>query len=258
MAAPEIGAAAVAGVLSLLVVYRVRQRNWPRAALGATVAAALLVFASGVALPTATDAREGVEDAADSLGLWIYPFIAGVALLESFPPPFCAVWPGEFAVIFAGALSAQEGDVDIIPLIAVVWVSSALGDSASFALGRHFGRGLLERHGPRFRVTPARLARLDGWFDRWGTPIVAFGRLLPVARPLGPFVAGTSAMPYHRFLRWNLFGVTLFSLAFPLLGYVFYNSYDDLVVVIGRVGLAVLAVAIVVALIVARRRRRRD
>jgi membrane protein DedA with SNARE-associated domain len=43
---------------------------------------------------------------------------------------------------------------------------------------------------------------------------------------------------------------------FCLLGYAFYESYDELVVVIGRVGLAVLALALVAALIVARRRRR--
>lgn len=255
MAAAEIGAGTLAALLSLLAVYRVRQRNWGRAALAATVVLTLVAYATGV-LPTPGEARDGIEDAAESLGLWIYPFIAGVALLESFPPPFCALWPGEFAVIFAGALAAQEGDVDLIPLIAVVWVSSAAADSAGFALGRRYGRGLLERHGPRVRVTPERLERLDGWFDRWGTPIIAFGRLLPVARPLGPFVAGTSALPYHRFLRWNLVGVTLFSLVFCLLGYVFYDSYDDVVETIGRAGFAALGVAVVVIVVVARRRRR--
>ena len=180
-----------------------------------------------------------------------------MAFLESFPPPFCAVWPGEFAVIFAGAVAAQDGEVRIVPLIAVVWISSALADSAAFGLGRRYGRGLLERHGARVRVTPERLARLDGWFDRWGTAIVAVGRMLPVARPLGPFVAGTSSLPYHRFLRWNLVGVTLFSLAFSLLGYVFYESYDELVVAIGRFGLAALGAAVVVGIAVAALRRRR-
>lgn len=201
--------------------------------------------------------REALEDAADSLGLWLYPFIAGVSFLESFPPPFCAIWPGEFAVILSGAIAARDGEVDLIPLIAIVWVTSAAADSASFALGRRYGRGVLERHGPRFRVTPERLDRLDGWFDRWGTLIVAFGRLLPVARPLGPFVAGTSSLPYHRFVRWNLLGVTLFSVGFPLLGYLFYESYDTLVVVIGRTGLIVLAALVIAGLVVARARRRR-
>jgi membrane protein DedA with SNARE-associated domain len=222
-------------------------------AIGVLVVAGVVVAALTGVLP----GREAVEDSADSLGLWLYPFIAGVAFLESFPPPFCAAWPGEFGVIFAGAVAAQDGEVQIVPLVAVVWVASALADSAAFALGRRYGRGLLERHGPRVRVTPERLARLDGWFERWGTPLVALGRLLPVARPLGPFVAGTSSLPYYRFLRWNILGVTLFSVTFPLLGYLFYESYDELVVVIGRAGLAVLALAAVAAVVVARRRRAR-
>jgi membrane-associated protein len=253
----HLGAAVLAAVFSLLAIHRVRQRNWPRAGLSTSLALILAAYAAGV-LPEAPDARETVEDTADSLGLWLYPFIAGVAFLESFPPPFCAVWPGEFAVIFAGAIAAQDGDVEIVPLIAIVWVSSALADSAAFALGRRYGRGLLERHGPRFRVTPDRLARLDGWFDRWGTIIVAVGRLFPVARPLGPFVAGTSALPYHRFLRWNLLGVTLFSVSFSLLGYVFYESYDELVVAIGRFGFAAVAVVVVVVLVIVARRRRKS
>ena len=254
--AGQIAAGTLAAALVVLVAYRVRQRNWPRAAIG-TVVALILVVVAADAIPEVPDVRHGVEDTADSLGLWLYPFIAGVAFLESFPPPFCAVWPGEFAVIFAGAIAAQDGDVEIVPLIAVVWVVSALADSASFALGRRYGRGTLERHGPRFRVTPERLERLDGWFDRWGTPIVAFGRLLPVARPLGPFVAGTSALPYHRFLRWNLLGVTLFSVSFCLLGYLFYESYDQLVVAIGRVGFAVVGAALLALLVVVAVRRRR-
>lgn len=204
------------------------------------------------------DPLQLVEDSADSLGGWLYALIAGIALLESFPPPFCAAWPGEFAVIGAGAVAAEDdAAIDILPLIAIVWVASALADSAGFALGRRYGRGLLERHGPRFRVTPDRIARLDGWFERWGTAMVAFGRLLPVARPLGPFVAGTSSLAYRRFLPWNLLGVTLFSVGFSLLGYAFAESRDEIVEAVGRYGLAIVAVLAAVAVAIALRRRRR-
>jgi undecaprenyl-diphosphatase len=86
---------------------------------------------------------------------------------------------------------------------------------------------------------------------------VALGRLLPVARPLGPFVAGTSSIPYHRFLRWNLLGVTLFSVSFCLLGYLFYESVDELVEAIGRFGFVALGVVLAVVVVVALRRRRR-
>ena len=255
--AAQIAAGTLAAVFLGLAGHRARQSNWPRFGLALSLALILTAYATGY-LPEAPNAREAVEETADSLGWWLYPFIAGVAFLESFPPPFCAAWPGEFAVIFAGAIAAENGSVEIVPLIVTVWVVSALADSASFALGRRFGRGLLEEHGPRFRVTADRLAKLDGWFDRWGTAIIVVGRLLPVARPLGPFVAGTSSLAYHRFLRWNLVGVTLFSVGFCLLGYVFYESYDELVVAIGRFGLAALGVALAVGLgVTALRRRRR-
>ena len=232
------------------------KRTRVRIAIAVALALFVAAYATGL-VPSAADTRKTVEDAAESLGVWLYPFIAGIAFLESFPPPFCAAWPGEFAVIFAGAIAAEDGGVEIVPLIAVVWVSSAVADSAAFALGRRYGRGLLERHGPRFRVTPERMARLDGWFDRWGTVIVALGRMLPVARPLGPFVAGTSHLPYHRFLRWNLVGVTLFSITFSLVGYLFYESADEITLALGRAGGVVLGLLVVAVAVVAIRRRRR-
>jgi membrane protein DedA with SNARE-associated domain len=198
-----------------------------------------------------------VEDSASTLGWWLYPFIGVVAFLEGWPPP-SLVWPGEFGVIFAGAIAAQSDSVDIFPLIFVVWVTSALSDSLGFALGRRYGRALALRGGARLGLTAKKLERLDGWFARWGSATLVIGRLLPLARPLGPFVAGTSNLEYSRFLRWNLVGVTLFSVSFCLLGYVFYNSYHQLTVVVGRAGLALAVVAGVAIVTVNVRRRRRE
>ena len=256
--ATRIGAAALAAALLFLVAYRVRQRNWPRAALGVAAVALLAAYAADLIPEQLPDGKEAIEDTADSLGGWLYAFTAGMAFFESFPPPFCAIWPGEFAVIFAGAAAAQGEQVDVVPLIALVWIASATADSAAFALGRRWGRTFLEQHGPRVRVTRERLARLDRWFDRFGTGLLVVGRLLPVARPLGPFVAGTSALPYRRFLRWNLVGVTLFSVGFTLLGYAFYESYDRVVVTIGRAGLALAGVAVAAGVGVYAVRRRRQ
>jgi membrane-associated protein len=218
----------------------------------AVVVVAVLFATDVLVLP---DLQEAVEDSGRSLGWSLYPFIAGVSFLEGWPPP-SLVWPGEFGVIFAGAIAAQSDEIDIVPLIAIVWVTSAASDSVGFALGRRYGRALLLRTGARIGFNTEKLDRLDGWFERWGSATLVIGRLLPIARPLGPFVAGSSTMPYRRFLRWNLMGVTLFSLVFCLLGYTFYESYDEVTVVIGRAGFAVVALLAVAALVVSRRRRR--
>ena len=49
-------------------------------------------------------------------------------------------------------------DRSCCPLIGIVWVCAVLGDTTSFFIGRRLGRGFLEQHGPRVKIT-ARAAR---------------------------------------------------------------------------------------------------
>ena len=197
----------------------------------------------GLDLPSPPSGREAVEDVAGGLGDWIWPFIAAIAFLETTIPPVSLFVPGEWALLFGGAI-AGEGEIPIAPLVLLVWVSSAAGDSVAFLLGRRFGRGFLLRYGRRFRLDEARLARVDGWFDRYGPATVALGRLVNFVRPLAPILAGASEFPYRRFLPWNLLGTALFSLLYCLLGYFFYRSYDELAAAVGTGGLVLVAVVV--------------
>ena len=139
---------------------------------------------------------------------WAYPLMAAMAFLETTIPPLTIVFPGEWAVLFGGAM-AGEGSVAIVPLMLIVWACSAAGDSVCFALGRRLGRPFLARYGRGIGLTEARLDKVDGWLDHYGPPAVCFGRLLPLARPFGPFVAGASHFPYRRFLPWSVLGTLL-------------------------------------------------
>jgi membrane protein DedA with SNARE-associated domain len=252
MSIARVVAAVASVVLLCLAVWRLKTGRRGRAALGAGAALVLALYAGGggLALPEGDTA---VEDAGDALGAWTYPFVGLMAFLETSIPPVTFVFPGEFAVLLGGAI-AGEGRVEIVPLVALVWACSAAGDSVTWVLGRRLGRPFLVRHGPSFGLVERRLERLDRWFDRYGGPALSVGRLLPLARPLGPFIAGSSHFPYKRFLGWNLLGTLLFALAFCLLGYAFYSSYDELSSTVARVAFGVL-VAIVATLLVARRLR---
>lgn len=249
--------AGVAGVALLCVaIWRLRTGRPGRAALAFSGAVLLALFAADQrVLP---DGEGAAENAADALGGWLYPFIAGMAFLETAIPPLTLVFPGEFGVLLGGAI-AGVGRADIVLLVAITWVCSVLGDSVTFALGRRLGRPFLVRYGRPIGLTDARLERLDGWFDRFGPPTVAFGRLLPLARPFGPFVTGASEFPYRRFLAWNALGCLLFALVFCLVGYTFARSYDEAVRTIARGGFSVLAViaALAAGVYLLRRRRRR-
>jgi membrane protein DedA with SNARE-associated domain len=255
MSTAQVAAACGSVLFLCLAIWRLRTGRVARAALGGTLAVVLALYAggAGAALP---DGEQAVADAAEALGAWTYPFVAVMAFLETSIPPVTVVFPGEWAVLLGGAI-AGHGEVAIVPLVLIAWVFSAAGDSVTFALGRRLGRPFLLRRGPAFGLTPGRLERVDRWLDRYGAAAVCLGRLLPLVRPFGPFVAGSSRFGYRRFLVWNLLGTLLFALVFCLLGYAFYRSYDQLVSTVGQVAFGALAVVLALVLGLRSLRRRR-
>lgn len=253
MTAAEILALVAAAGLAVLAALRVYQRRRRRAALGAAAAALLGLYAAG-AVPDVPDLAAELKRGADNLGAWAYAAVAAMAFFETAAPPLTAAFPGEWGVVIGGLL-ASEGQIQLVPLLVVVWAASMMGDSCGFLLGRRLGRGYLVRHGARFGVTRHRLRALDAFFERWGPPTVALGRLVPFVRPFVSFSAGASDWPYLRFLRWSLLGTALFAGAYTLLGYGAYATAERVIELGGRVSLVVISAAVLaVALVLLRGR----
>jgi membrane protein DedA with SNARE-associated domain len=250
----RIVAACGAVLLAAAAVWRLRQGRRRRAALALSGSLLLVLFAAGggIGLP---DGEGAVDSAADALGDWVYLFALVMAFFETSIPPVTLVYPGEWGLMLCGAI-AGAGRAEIVPILAIAWLASVAGDSVTFALGRRLGRPFLLRSGRKIGLTEERLAGVDRWFDRYGPAAACFGRLLPLARPFGPFLAGASRLEYRRFLPWNVVGCLLFALLFVGLGYAFYSSYDEVAAVVGRAGLLALVVLVAVVLLVRDLRRR--
>src|SRR4051794_41706611 len=131
-----------------------------RRALVAAVALASLGFAAvATGLVDPPDLNAALTNLADTLGPWTYALVAGLAFLET--GAFIGlIAPGETALVLGGVVAAK-GTVDLPVILALTWVAAALGDLASFLLGRRLGRRFLERHGPRIGVSEPRLARVE-------------------------------------------------------------------------------------------------
>jgi membrane protein DedA with SNARE-associated domain len=203
----------------------------------------LAVYGSGaVRLP---EPEEAVARVGATLGAWTYALVGALAFLEA--AAFVGlVAPGEFALVFGG-LIAGRGDIDLLPLIAVVWIAALAGDLASYGFGRAVGRAWAVRHGRRFGITPARLEWAEGYFAAHGGKTILVGRFVGIVRALAPFIAGTSRMPFRRFALVDAVGAGLWASAFSLLGFAFWQSLDR-ALELARRGKLGLAIVLVVAL----------
>ena len=253
MSAAHIAAAALAVLLVAYGVWRWRSLEFERKA-GLVVAAVVLaVYASGV-LSALPDPKELIGDIAEALGAWTYLLVGIMAFLET--GAFVGlVAPGE-TVVIAGGVIAGQGEIDLLPLIGLVWVCAVLGDTTSFFIGRRLGRKFLEKHGPRVKITHERLDQVEGYFDRHGGKTILVGRFIGLVRALAPFIAGASGLAYRRFVPFSVVGTGLWASVFCVLGYVFWRSFDRVAHIAGQAVFGFgLTVAVIVGVVVAYRRR---
>jgi membrane protein DedA with SNARE-associated domain/membrane-associated phospholipid phosphatase len=205
------------------------------------VAAALGVYSTGVVdLP---NLEHLIEDVGRRLGPWTYLLVGVMAFLET--GAFVGlIAPGETTILVGGVVAGQ-GEINLFALIAIVWAAAVAGDVTSFLLGRRLGRGFLERHGPRVKITHERLVQVERFFDRHGGKAVLIGRFVGLIRAVAPFIAGSSRMPLRRFLPYDIIGAGLWGTTFCVLGYAFWQSFGTVADYAGR-GAFALGTTIVV------------
>ena len=243
----------VAALLAGFVAWRWRRLELERKAGLVLVILALAVYATGV-LSALPDPKVLIGDIASALGPWTYVLVGVMAFLET--GAFVGlVAPGE-TVVIAGGVIAGQGEIDLLPLIGLVWICAVLGDTTSFFIGRRLGRSFLEEHGPRVKITHERLEQVEGYFDRHGGKTILVGRFIGLVRALAPFIAGASGLSYRRFIPFSVVGTGLWATAFCVLGYIFWRSFDRVAHIAGQAVFGFgLTVGVIVGVVVAYRRR---
>ncbi|MGN6871845.1 MAG: DedA family protein [Solirubrobacteraceae bacterium] len=239
----SIGAAiAVAAVMAR----RWARLGWPLRGLGVAACVGLVLYGAGIIhLPRLEDV---IASVGSTLGAYTYALVAVMAFLETGAFVGLLV-PGETVVIVGGVVAGQ-GHIDLGVLLGLTWVCAFAGDVTGYVLGRRLGRRFLLAHGPRVHITEQRLVRVEEFFGRYGPATILIGRFVGLVRPVAPFLAGASKYPPGRFVALAGLGTALWSAAFVLLGYLFWQSLDEAIAIAqrGTLGLGG-AVAVAVALV---------
>jgi membrane protein DedA with SNARE-associated domain len=165
--------------------------------------------------------------------------------------------PGE-TILLAGAALAHFGRLSLWRVVATAIAGATLGDNLGFFIGRHGGRVLAVRYGPRLGLTEQRLLEFDRFFDRHGPRAVFIARFVTGLRVVGALLAGASGLRWPTFLFYNAAGAIVWSTVVGLAGYLLAYSWNALERVIGGVGLAALVLGMVAVAVAVRRARRQQ
>lgn len=154
-------------------------------------------------------------DVIDAIGLAGVAFL--VALENIFPPI-----PSELILLLAG-FNVSEGRFGLVGAVLAATVGSVVGAYFLYAVGRLVQDERLER----FLAGAGRfvgLKRADVhkgflWFERHGTAVVLFGRLIPVVRSVVSIPAGSDKMPIGRFTLLTAAGSLLWNTVWVAVGW---------------------------------------
>jgi membrane-associated protein len=164
--------------------------------------------------------------------------------------------PGETALITAGLL-AHDGEMDIVPLVALAAAAAILGDNVGFAIGRKLGRRVFVAHGPLHAHRLAALEVGEPFFARHGPKAVFLGRWVAGLRIASAWLAGMNKMAWPRFLFWNALGGICWAASIGLGVYFVGHAFEEVIGVGGIVAAGVVGGGLVGLFVWRRLRARR-
>ncbi|MFJ9460401.1 VTT domain-containing protein [Kitasatospora sp. NPDC101447] len=188
-----------------------------------------------------------------------YLAVALLVLLDNCGIPV----PGQTILVLA-SVYAGAGHLDFAAVLVIAAVAATLGNSLGYLIGRTGGRAFVHRWGRYVLLTPGRMERADGFFERNGGKVVTVARFVDVLRQTNGIIAGTTGMPWRRFLPFNILGAVLWTAVWGTFGYLAGANIGAVYRTAIRyqlwfaIGLGVLVAALLLRQVLRYRRRRRE
>ena len=182
-----------------------------------------------------------------------YLAVATIVGLESLGIPL----PGETALISAAVYAGASHELSIAGVILAAGVGAIVGDNVGYLIGHWGGYRLLVRYGHYLRLNQSKVKVGRYLFSRYGGQVVFFGRFVSILRAYAAFLAGTSRMPWRRFVAFNAAGGILWACLYGSSAYLLGKEVDRLTRPLAIGFAAAAGLAILVGVFLVRRQEHR-
>lgn len=167
--------------------------------------------------------------------------------IESALIPF----PSEVTMPFAGFL-VSKGTLSFPLVVLAGAIGNTVGSLIAYALGfyleEHFMISLIKKYGKFLLITEHEYQRALRWFNKYGSSIAFFSRLMPAVRTFISLPAGLSEMNIYRFIIYTFFGSLLWTLLLTYIGLYLGENWHSLEIYFRKFEYAILAVFVLLGL----------
>jgi membrane protein DedA with SNARE-associated domain len=141
----------------------------------------------------------------------------------------------EDITLVAGGVIAGLGYANVHVMLGVTMVGVLLGDSGMFLMGHYFGARILKWRLVAWLLPPARYAKVQCQFERYGNRLMFFARFLPGMRTAVYITAGTTQrVSFLRFLLLDGLAACISVPVWVYLGYFGADNHEWLMKWLGR------------------------
>lgn len=188
------------------------------------------------------DLHDLVDGLRDAYATWGYPIVFLGAMLEN-TILLGLVLPGG-ALVVLGAVYAHQGSMALPAVLLLAWLGMVAGTSIDYVIGRLGLQSALHRVRLGSRLDP-HLRKAKQYLERYGAWAFLLAHFIGHIRSFIAITAGTSQLPYRRFLLYEGIAALVWNLLFVGAGYVLGENVDRLQQIMGRAGIGVALAAVV-------------
>ncbi len=133
--------------------------------------------------------------------------------------------PGDSLLVVAGLIWRAK-QLNVALLLFCLFIAAVVGDAVGYYSGLKLGPRIFKRE-KSFFFRPSHLQKAHEFYEKYGGKTIIIARFVPIVRTFAPIVAGAAAMPYRRFVAYNVVGGFLWVFSMILAGYFLGSAVEN-------------------------------
>ena len=122
--------------------------------------------------------------------------------------------PGDIFIATVSALPKTNYFLIVLTVVS----ATLIGSTILFTVAQKIGHPLVVKFGPKVKITPQKIKKIERWFEKYGGWAIVVGRLIPGLRIVTPVVAGLFGISYKTFWLYSTIAAFIWANIYFVIG----------------------------------------